>query len=530
MTADWIVDCAIKATLLFAIAWGIAAVLRSHSASLRHFVWLLGLAAALLLPAARQVAPQWTADPAANRPATVVMTAWEAANARVEPAGGAQPHAGHSHWDLLLWAMGCALVAFRWIRGAIRAHGLRKRATSAEYALAPIDELRERTRLRAHVRVLQSPDTAVAMVWGLRRPAVILPVEASQWEPQRLKAVLAHELAHIKRWDVAAHLLAQAACAVYWFHPLAWFAFRRLRQERERACDDAVLSTGISGPDYAGYLIDLVRTLAPHPQTDAPAMAEARDLEMRVRAVLNPKQRRGGARVRAALMMAGAAIALVLVVGSYRARAQSSNALIGTVEDPNGARIPRARIVARSLETNAEFVAVANGAGAYAFAALPPGTFALQIVVPGFDTYETQVTVGTAGTVRVDARLAIGGTKETVTISARGTPRPANTAAAPVRIRVGGNVQTPKPVSTPPPVYPESLQQRGVTGSVVLRARIGKEGQVIKPQVVNFTEVDPALAAIALETVRSWTYTPALLNGEPVEMLTTITMNFELAP
>jgi TonB family protein len=525
MTADWIVDCALKATLLFAITWGIAAALRSHSASLRHLVWLLGLAAALLLPAVREVAPEWTSSKVASRPAVAAMTAFETMNARAEAATGAQPHTGYSHWILLLWAVGCALVAFRWIRGALRTQRLRERAAHAEYATALMNEL----RVRAPVRVLKNPDTAVALVWGLRQPSVILPVEAAEWEPQRLRAVLAHELAHVKRWDLAAHLVAQITCAVYWFHPLAWLAFRRMRQERERACDDAVLSAGINGSDYAGYLIDLVRTLAPHPPADAPAMAEARDLELRVRAVLNPKQRRSGAPTKPALAMALAAIALVFGLGSFHAVAQSSNALIGTVEDPSGARIARALVRARNVENQAEFVATADPAGAFAFATLPPGTYAVQVSVPGFETYQTQVTLSPASAARVDARLVVGSTKELVTISARGNPGPA-IIPAPVRIRIGGNVQPGKAVFTPPPVYPESLQQRGIHGYVVVRAIISKEGQVVHPQVVNLTEADPELAAIALETVRSWTYTPSLLNGEPVETLTTITMNFHLAP
>jgi periplasmic protein TonB len=88
----------------------------------------------------------------------------------------------------------------------------------------------------------------------------------------------------------------------------------------------------------------------------------------------------------------------------------------------------------------------------------------------------------------------------------------------------------PNTLVTPPPVYPESLQQRGIHGSVVLRAIIDTTGQVLSPKVVNFTEVDPALAETVLETFRSWTYTPALLNGEPISSVITITMNFALVP
>ena len=76
------------------------------------------------------------------------------------------------------------------------------------------------------------------------------------------------------------------------------------------------------------------------------------------------------------------------------------------------------------------------------------------------------------------------------------------------------------------PVYPPELQQLGVEGTVILRAIISKDGAVLHPQVVN--SVDPRLAKAALDAVAQWQYQPTLLNGEPVETLTTIDVNFQL--
>lgn len=358
---------------------------------------------------------------------------------------------------------------------------------------------------------------------------VVLPTEAASWASERLRTVLLHELAHVQRRDLATQLLAQIATAVYWFHPLVWLAYRRLRQERERACDDIVLSEGISGAEYAGHLIDLARRLAAHPRADAPAMAEARDLELRVRAVLDPKQRRRSAGRKMAIAMTSIAMGLVLTVASFRAIAQEpTSALSGTVEDASGARIPGAKVTARNLETGIEVVAIADPIGRYSFATLPAGSYTLQFLTPGFSTYESRVVVNPQRAIRQDVMLNIGGLTESVTISARGNPIPEPIQR--VRIKVGGNVQPSKALATPSPIYPESLKQRGVHGSVVLRAVIGKEGQVLSPRVVNYNEVDPELAEIAVQTIRSWTYTPALLNGEPVETVTTVTMNFELVP
>ena len=115
------------------------------------------------------------------------------------------------------------------------------------------------------------------MTWGIVRPVVMLPADAAQWPADRLRTVLLHELIHVRRCDLLAQALAQVACCLYWFHPLAWLALRQLRDERERACDDAVLLQGVPPHEYAAQLLDMVRGLRVRRSTlaGAPAMAES---------------------------------------------------------------------------------------------------------------------------------------------------------------------------------------------------------------------------------------------------------------
>ena len=90
------------------------------------------------------------------------------------------------------------------------------------------------------------------MACGVLRPAVMMPEEADVWPAERLRIVLLHELAHVKRHDCLTHLVAQMACALHWFNPLAWIAARNVRTERERACDDLVLAAGTRGSGIRG--------------------------------------------------------------------------------------------------------------------------------------------------------------------------------------------------------------------------------------------------------------------------------------
>ena len=87
---------------------------------------------------------------------------------------------------------------------------------------------------------------------GVIRPTVVLPAAADDWPDDRVRVVLLHELAHVRRRDCLTQAVADAACAVFWFNPLAWMAVRELRRERERACDDMVLAAGTPGPGLRG--------------------------------------------------------------------------------------------------------------------------------------------------------------------------------------------------------------------------------------------------------------------------------------
>ena len=132
-----------------------------------------------------------------------------------------------------------------------------------------------------------------------------MPADADAWPVERLRIVLLHELAHVKRRDCLTHLLAQAACAVYWFNPLAWMAARQARAERERACDDLVLAAGTRGSDYAEELLQIARVMRsgrfPAVLAGATlAMAHRSQLEGRLMAILDPRiPRRGLTRLRA---------------------------------------------------------------------------------------------------------------------------------------------------------------------------------------------------------------------------------------
>jgi len=360
----------------------------------------------------------------------------------------------------------------------------------------------------------------------------VLPTGASQWPADRLETVLLHELMHVARRDLLAQTIAQAACSLYWFHPLAWVALRQLRKERERACDDAVLLHGVAAPDYATHLVDLVRSLDANRNAwlDVPAMAENTDLESRVKAMLNRKLNHRPLNARLALAIAAAVVAVLLPIAAVTLHAQTAvGTLTGIVTDPTGARIPNCRVVAKNLDVGTQETVMANPAGEYRFAAIPSGRYQVEFASSGFALGRKETTLVSGAAARVDAALEVGKLSENVVI--RG-PKPGSAAVpgpvvhASERIRVGGMVSTAKLVRQPKPVYPPELQQLGIEGTVIIDAIISKDGTVLNPTVKN--TVDSRLATAALDAVRKWVYQPTLLNGEPVEVMTTISLDFQL--
>lgn len=111
--------------------------------------------------------------------------------------------------------------------------------------------------IKRAVALYHSSQQSIPMTWGVFSPAIWLPSSADDWSDERLRMVLLHELAHVRRLDCLWQAFALVTVIVHWFNPLVWFAAVKLRRECEQACDDVVLSFGVPGSDYAAQLLDI---------------------------------------------------------------------------------------------------------------------------------------------------------------------------------------------------------------------------------------------------------------------------------
>ena len=237
---------------------------------------------------------------------------------------------------------------------------------------------------------------------------------------------------------------------------------------------------------------------------------------------------------------------------------QTTQSLTCSVADPSNAIVPNAPATLTNTDTNEVLHTTTDATGTCQFQNIAVGNYNLQIKAQGFKTTtQTNIHVA-AGETRNAGKmlLAVGSIFESISVTGsrsaaavtpqpppqpdsfiktlgpttvlRQSPTPTPPQAKPIpagAIRVGGNVQASKIISQTKPVYPQDALQQNVGGTVKFEAVVTKEGTLSGITLVN--SPDPRLTQAALDAMKNWRYLPTLLNGEPVEVITTIDVNYE---
>src|SRR6185436_7013290 len=128
------------------------------------------------------------------------------------------------------------------------------------------ESVRERLGLYGPIRLLAHGRLDSAVVVGWLRPVVLLPVSLiSGFTPDQLRAILAHELAHIRRHDFVVNILQRCVESILFYHPAVWWLSKRIRAEREHCCDDTAVRLCGSRKIYAAALLEMERARQPRP-------------------------------------------------------------------------------------------------------------------------------------------------------------------------------------------------------------------------------------------------------------------------
>ncbi len=327
----------VKASALLGLSALVAILLpRRTSAAARHALWIGTLVSLLFLPMVARTIPEWRLTfrvlPATPQRASI-PPAYEPSARQLGSAGSRAdtpsvaltaveaPRSLTYLTAASIYAAGIVVLVMYWLAQQWHVRRFMSTATVVDDRnwIRVFSECRRTIGVSRSVTLLKSRERNVPMAFGTRHPAIVIPAVADTWDEDRRRAVLLHELAHVARFDCLTQSVALATCALYWFHPAVWWVARRIRIERELACDDRAIEAGTEPREYAGHLLEIAYSLGGR---RAPAlavcMARPRQLEGRMLAALD------GARNRRlpSLRIRIAAVALVVVVGAVVAAAR----------------------------------------------------------------------------------------------------------------------------------------------------------------------------------------------------------------
>src|SRR5947209_6784709 len=316
--------------------------------------------------------------------------------------------------------------------------------------------------------------------------------------------------------------------AAFWFHPLVWWAVGQVQLAREEVVDREVVRFTSARDRYLETLLEIAAAKAGVELAVAPLFLRNRHLRQRVASLLKevPMSRK-----RLNLSLAGFFAALVLggwlAIHSFPLQGAPQEA--GATLAESGLRVThktppqypaeakenhiegdvtiKVQVDEHGLVSDAQALSGPEELRQAALTSVRQWTFATDSRVPG----SAQVVIA--------FRLEPNGDTD--------QPFHAAQADGMRRIRVGGNVQSSNLVTKITPIYPPEAKAARVQGKVRLNVLISEEGRVLD---VVLIDGEPVLAEAAIKAVRDWVYRPTLLNGEPIEVLTQVDVNFTLLP
>jgi beta-lactamase regulating signal transducer with metallopeptidase domain len=276
------------------LLWSTLAVLRHQSANARYLACCASLAIMTTLPVVTTLVLSARAFPIGSSiPASAVVAPLRGDNTPLlEPTSPVSEvrrvsvMASVKPWTLPVWLAGVLVCSLRLVLASMHTVALRRRSDAADGAIASTV-----SRLAARIGVGRSVSVRVSMLTdspatlGFLRPVILLPpAVALGVTPQQLEALLAHELAHIRRHDYLVNVLQMLAETLFFYHPAVWWASRRMRIERELCCDDIAVNACGDAVGYAQALTKVARLMVGRPGMAVGAGGGA--LPLRIRRLL----------------------------------------------------------------------------------------------------------------------------------------------------------------------------------------------------------------------------------------------------
>ena len=289
-----------QSTVVVGVAWVLTLALKKNHARARYWVWFAAGVKFLLPFSVLMAAGEWLrslmATPVVVRPemaSAIEQVTQPFAEGQI--FGAAAPvethHADWLPWVLLaVWACGAMVVAGRFARGWWRVYAAKRAALAVKVREGQFFETDHPSRAKAHsssgglvgttevvplqngdsfrfgsvlvgeVPVLCTPELLEPGIFGIFRPVLLMPEGIlERLTAEQMRAVIAHEMEHVRWRDNLTFAVHMVVEVLFWFHPAVWWIGARLIEERERACDEAVVEARGQAEDYAEGILNVCK-------------------------------------------------------------------------------------------------------------------------------------------------------------------------------------------------------------------------------------------------------------------------------
>lgn len=332
--AGFLLSQSLQIAVVFLIVMVACILLRRASAHWRYLLWLLVIAKCLTPPIITFSLPvlpsQQIAEKRSNEPAQLGTVLEQTAkieftdlylasstgstsptptieepiashtdSGSIQHVSNAKPRIANlssQHWLALIWFSGVAVFLLIMVVKVWVTHRtiVRSRVRAQQEMQDVLSDLVRNSGLKRAPKLYEVDFAAQPFVWGWFRGDIYLsPNFSANCSREKCRTIIAHELAHVSRWDAAMNHVQNVVQALFFFHPLVWIANKRLRLEREQCCDEAVLSDSANAPRaYAEAIVDML-TYASNSTKSIPALAVTgaiKDIKTRLVTILTPNR------------------------------------------------------------------------------------------------------------------------------------------------------------------------------------------------------------------------------------------------
>jgi beta-lactamase regulating signal transducer with metallopeptidase domain len=345
-----------KWCVLFIVIFLLLTIYRKLASDVRHVVLLLLIYAVVLIPLANAILPlEWFGDTTLARQgneitktvSTALMPHYVEGTVRSVAVAGItnrsfklSPSPAGVPWPMILfaiWGAGVITTSTGLVIGRCRVGFLCRRDCDQPTGRVEkeLEGLVKKLGIRRKVGLVISRVCRIPFTFRVFNPLIVLPRTIESWPSERVRAVLLHELSHIRRGDYLTKLHARIVCSLFWFLPFLWIAFTRLSREQETACDLSVLRRGMRPTDYARHILEVASTSMRNLTFQGSFLAEGRKktLERRIIHALQFDRgtiiKRGGIKMKTTKLMlvCTLVVAAIVIIGSC---ASSRKTIAGT--------------------------------------------------------------------------------------------------------------------------------------------------------------------------------------------------------